>query len=861
MMSLKQYDMDDIGSFDDSEPSGKLPESPNRTTYPVGLSVGGPVPGSPTRSIISSSADSFGKNESHSLNAVHMHVQENAKVPLLNHPIDRKNSSRPLYHRAHLDSNKTTRESDKFSMAEFFLKNESNRRQSANLNYEGIGALLDDMNIGRQRSDSGTFTKDGNTSMGSSVDAVNPVAPTPEDEAQMEIDALTAAIDPTPWSEIEQKIQKQQTAASRLPRQLPVVAAPHPHHNNYYPYGRSQQLPIPEHNTRQPDGMMNNQISMSNGNSSTGIPSLSPQAVATAAALASVSTEPTNYQTSPQPQAQTVMSKPPTTAPAPAPPPTDMGPPKSTNPPLRFQRQLATYPSHHHSAAHSTSRASVLAAADKKSQYGFGGDHTVPSVPAPPPVAPQARKPSPPKSRKSPVPPALPTLPPITTCNNTGAAYERKKQRAKDARVKLNDSIEHLSIAISLAGSQSKQRSHLLSNRIGNTEQRAKSLEINEECVRLAEQAKKWDRPSFVGTAASLVQAMNSQCECLVRELICFQERLDNMTGVPGNAPIPPASNGESDTPTLDHKRHAHPTGLESVFPNKRLRSDTQEGNGEEEAASSDEKVVWGFVARFMDPVSLSRCMCVSRAWKDMHVFDNDDIWLDLAVQRFGFFNVRQWSERLVDDDAEPSVVAKRAVYRAMNAANVMPPIQQQDGLVMLGSARIPGRLSAWVFLVERSNGETLRSVKREPGSTAPGTGPYHSRPVVELRVVLQNNGMGNHPVVIKNQQISVDVSTRRRGGELSEIHWDNRFLKVVKNLDGSRIEGGNDQSKYDIQGELCRLRLFEAAIIEVHINAKGCSTTAKFRQRSNFTKILVSLEGTTVPMVIPFLRDGNHGH
>lgn len=191
-----------------------------------------------------------------------------------------------------------------------------------------------------------------------------------------------------------------------------------------------------------------------------------------------------------------------------------------------------------------------------------------------------------------------------------------------------------------------------------------------------------------------------------------------------------------------------------------------------------------------------------------------------------------------------------------------MPHIQNTTGLTLLGDAKIPGRMSAWVFMVERSNGETVRSVKRDPTITTPGTGAYQSRPVVELRIVLQNTAMGHNPIIIKNQQIAVDVSTRRSGGELQEIYWDDRFTKVVKALDGTNYQGNREtSSRFDVQGELCRLGLFDAAIINVHIDAKGCSTTSKFRQRSNFTKILISLEGTTVPMVIPFLRDGSQGH
>jgi hypothetical protein len=366
---------------------------------------------------------------------------------------------------------------------------------------------------------------------------------------------------------------------------------------------------------------------------------------------------------------------------------------------------------------------------------------------------------------------------------------------------------------------------------------------------------------------------LNSQCDSLLRELIAVQERLDAATGGSANSASVPMSsmNGDQLTSRPEHKRQDHPVSSVNgavLHATKRVRAASMKDEAEEMNGgvqihhvdvSSDEKTIFGGVSKMLDPVSLSRCPCVSRRWRDMDVFDNDDSWLNVAVKRFGFYNVRQWTEKLEDSEGGKQVT-KKALYRSMNAANVMPHIQQ-EGVSLLGDAKIPGRISGWVFMVERSNGETLRSVKREPGSSGPGTGAYQSRPVVELRIVMQNTGMGNNPIVIKNQNVAVDISTRRSGGELKEIHWDERFSKVIKNLDGTVCEPPTKQSKYDVHGELCHLGLFEAVILEVHINARGCSTTSKFQQRSNFTKLLVCLDSTTVPMVVPFLRDGSHGN
>jgi hypothetical protein len=520
--------------------------------------------------------------------------------------------------------------------------------------------------------------------------------------------------------------------------------------------------------------------------------------------------------------------------------------------------------------AHTTNRGSVLAAASQKSQYGFGGNHRVPSVPAPPPGSKNGRSHHSNSSARSNtiIPPnallGIPNLAALAHNNNdshnpdhanaagqhppnNGAAYERKKQRAKDARIKLNDAIEHLSVGMNFAGSQSKVRHKLLAEKeaVSGTDARAKSLRAADDCVKLAEQAKKWDRPSFVGTAAALVQGLNTQCEALMNEITILDQRLRAITteggggggGGGGGTTTTTTTGGDVDdgvvvsngaTPSgddaltshPDHKRHDHPqTSMNGHSLPKRMKQETNNGNStttggiRHVTVSSDEKTIFKSVAKLLDPVSLCRCPCVSRNWRDMNVFETDDVWLNLAVKRFGFYNVRQWTEKL-EDEVGTMKPSNKKVYRAMNAANIMPHVQQ--GCVsLLGDAKIPGRVSVWAFMVERSNGETLRSVKKEPESESTGAGPYHSSPVVELRIVIQNTGMASYPIVLKNQSISVDVSTRRSGGELKEISWDDRFAKVVRNLDGAvRQAPAKDSSKVHLgEGELCRLSLFESII------------------------------------------------
>jgi len=118
---------------------------------------------------------------------------------------------------------------------------------------------------------------------------------------------------------------------------------------------------------------------------------------------------------------------------------------------------------------------------------------------------------------------------------SSAVAYERKKQRAKDARVKLNEAIEELAVAIDLAGSQSKERYDHLTNTISAEKPHASTDSYNamatmmEETMKEASEAKKWDRPSFVGLSATIIKSLNSQCEALMTELFQLKKVHEEM--------------------------------------------------------------------------------------------------------------------------------------------------------------------------------------------------------------------------------------------------------------------------------------------------------------------------------------------
>jgi hypothetical protein len=95
------------------------------------------------------------------------------------------------------------------------------------------------------------------------------------------------------------------------------------------------------------------------------------------------------------------------------------------------------------------------------------------------------------------------------------------------------------------------------------------------------------------------------------------------------------------------------------------------------------------------------------------------------------------------------------SLYKSIDAANVLSHFVH-DGMVKLGEARLPGTVSAWTFLVERSNGEALGSVNWQPDTS--GTGLFVSLALVELRTVIQTTGVTS--LVLRKQ--SVEDKCRR---------------------------------------------------------------------------------------------------
>ena len=502
-----------------------------------------------------------------------------------------------------------------------------------------------------------------------------------------------------------------------------------------------------------------------------------------------------------------------------------------------------------------TPPASIERASQQQAQYGFGKQHMVPSVPTPPGATQKkgntreqgakgsktislsgsatgafhkpfastgggtgtnssnsSNAPSPSHGANS------------ALQQNSGAAYERKKQRAKDARIKLNESIERLSIAINLAGTQSKQRLTQWERHLPHSAHRQAGLKIIQDCMQTSESAKKWDRPSFVGSAASLIQGLNAQCEALMRELMSYREQCklsatpvigggtyagggDDSNSLNGSSPnkrrvvtaesllelpadckrpklgscaysvsadgghsatFSSTSNGiSSDEVTNGDAVLLNGAGSTPSLPSAIAESSLQDGSFFSQAKISMR------LAALLDNASLVRCSHVSKGWR--RLFARDETWQDRALHRFGYYNVRQWSGKYEDEDGQ-LLCSPLTLFKHMDIGNVMPHFNH-DGMFLLGEARLPGKVSAWTFLVERSNGETLRTCKRPPSVS--GKGVYTSLPIVELKTVVQNTGIYEETVVLREQLQTVDASTRRRGEEMKEVTWDGEWIRT----------------------------------------------------------------------------------
>ena len=587
-----------------------------------------------------------------------------------------------------------------------------------------------------------------------------------------------------------------------------------------------------------------------------------------------------------------------------------------------------------YSVAHSIPKASILHATVQRSKFGFGQQHKIPSVPGPPPKLKSTsaahaisalRPPLPPrpppstnvaiKAGSSAFPLYKPLAPQLKQVNpqcpthlpdsvGSVVAYERKKQRAKDARVRLNEAIDELAVAIDLAGSQSKERLNYMV-KITNTRPDAivsssttltstnpilpqhHLVKFFDNTVQQAGTAKKWDRPSFIGLSATIINSLNAQCESLMREVAQFRstakgkDDIESVNScVMGNskvvAEITPLSLGD---PSSSRRRSSSPDKsnantveqFQLAVPELMMKSEEINSSVisnpasayEERLANAMHSTVTSpnllqHIASFMDPSSLGKCMKVSKRWRTQNIFNNTEIWLNMCIKRYGVSAVRKWQDTNHEDDMLTSKFANIVnfiMYRRMSELNIKPHSPMEGTQLLGGANSSDGLVSCWVSLMDRSNGETSRSVIQKVVKDGKTMISYLPIPVVELRLLIQNTGYSRGAIIVPDQQFTVDASTRRKGDKMLEVVSDERFKAQILNDEHSPspLDGPDSPQLESLSHEMCHLRLFESVVISVHIHATGCSTTAKFCNRSRKIPLLYSIDGTTRLLTIPF--------
>ena len=589
-----------------------------------------------------------------------------------------------------------------------------------------------------------------------------------------------------------------------------------------------------------------------------------------------------------------------------------------------------------YSVAHSTPKASILHATVQRSKFGFGQQHKIPSVPGPPPklkstsvahATSALRPPLPPRAPPStnaikagassafplykPIAPQLKQVNPqcpthLPDSGGSVVAYERKKQRAKDARVRLNEAIDELAVAIDLAGSQSKERLNYMV-KITNTQPDAVAsssatltststtrpqhhlVKFFDDTIHQAGTAKKWDRPSFIGLSATIINSLNAQCESLMREVAqlrstakgkedseivksCLMGSSKAVAEITPHSLIDPSSSrSRSSSPDKSNANNAVEQ-FQLAVPELTMKSEERNSSVisnptsacEERLADAMHNTVTSpnllqHIASFMDPSSLVKCMSVSKRWRTQNIFNNTEIWLNMCIKRYGASAVRKWQDTNHEDDLLTSECANNIVnvimYRRMSELNIKPH-SQMEGTQLLGGAKSSdGLVCCWVSLLDRSNGETSRSVMQKVVKDGKTMISYLPIPVVELRLLIQNTGYSRGAIIVPDQQFTVDASTRRKGDKMLEVLGDERFKAQILNVERSPSPSGkpDSQQRESLSHEMCHLRLFESVVISVHIHAIGCSTTAKFCNRARKIQLLFSIDGTTRPLTIPF--------
>ncbi len=431
----------------------------------------------------------------------------------------------------------------------------------------------------------------------------------------------------------------------------------------------------------------------------------------------------------------------------------------------------------------------------------------------------------------------------------TEISYEKKKQKAKDNRAKLTIAIEELEDAFHVAKNDSKERYQQYQTLFPSVS-KSSSVDLMKELIQDVSNTKKWDRPSYIMSAAKIIEKLNRQCEALMDDLVKLK-----------SSQRPCAYLSNHFHPWQDNLRmEQHSSNpmvnfdLEQIKNVRSMRGDISlkeyenncfvkhMGKKEEVFLPDLPNILLKEIASFLDPISILRCGTVTKKWvlNKHDIFSDESLWRNLCNYRFGHAQVQRWRNEssMFGNKILERHDAAMKMYQRMKLANWKPSCKC-EGNLYLGHSKINNVLSAWVSMVDRSNGETMRTVFASLGSSE----QILLIPVVEVRILIQNTGFsGDGGIVIPEQVMSISSNNL----EMFEIQSDQRFRKTFLNMDAAILQPVTKGSHH--------LGLFDAMVIRFYVHAETCSSTRIFIEKAKSAKLLISLLGNTVSLKIPFI-------
>ena len=431
----------------------------------------------------------------------------------------------------------------------------------------------------------------------------------------------------------------------------------------------------------------------------------------------------------------------------------------------------------------------------------------------------------------------------------TEISYEKKKQKAKDSRAKMTMAIDELEDAFHVAKNNTKERLQQY-QKLFPLASNLSSIELMKELIQDVSNTKKWDRPSYVMSAAKIIEKLNCQCEALMDDLGKLASLQKTYT-YPSNQPPTWQDNLKMEQHISDPLINFNLEQMNNVRSMKgHVSLKGYENNCFVKHMEKTEtillpdlpNILLKEIASFLDAKSILRCGTVTKKWvlNKYDVFSDELLWRNLCNHRFGHAQVQKWLGEISmfgDKNSERHDSAIK-MYQNMKLANWKPSCRC-EGNLYLGHSKINNVLSAWASMVDRSNGETMRTIFASLGTSE----QILLIPVVEVRILIQNTGFsGDGGILIPEQVMSVSSDDV----EMFEIQSDQRFRKTFLNMDATILQ--------PVTKGLHHLGLYDAMVIRVYVHAETCSNTRIFIEKAKSTKLLINVLGNTVSLKIPFI-------